>query len=206
MNTKKIIAILILNFNFSNVWAGDYEDAKLAIELGLYSKAIEKLKSSAKSGDSRAQLELGDLYIAGKHLKRNEQQGVKLIRNSAENGNAEAQTRLGFYYFIGYQHVEDYSESYKWYKLAAQQGYPLALSNLAGMYEKGIYVPKNDIRAHMWYNLAITASVNHKRFSDITDDWRGRKSNIEKRLTRQEITQAQNLARKCHEKNFKDCD
>lgn len=206
MNAKKVISLCILSFSYNNLWAGDYEDATLAMELGLYSRAIEKLKSASASGDHRAQLQLGEMYIEGKHIKRNEKEAVKLIRKSAENGYAEAQNRLGFWYFIGYQHVQDYSESYKWYMKAAQQGYALSLSNLANMYEKGFYVLKSDVKAHMFYNLAITASSQDKRFSAIMYDWIDRRSSIEKRLTNQELTQAQNLARKCHEKNFKECD
>ena len=85
----------------------------------------------------------------------------------------------------------------KWYRLAAAQGYASAQDSLGSVYRKGQGVPVDDVRAHMWFNLAAVKgdadAVNNR---DIAA----------KRLTPQQMAEAQKLARECQARNFKGCD
>ena len=65
------------------------------------------------------------------------------------------------------------------------------------MYGKGQGVPMNDVRAHMWFNLAaVKGDADAVKNRDIAA----------KRLTPQQMAEAQKLARECQAQNFKGCD
>ena len=57
-------------------------------------------------------------------------------------------------------------------------------------------VPMDDVRAHMWFNLAAVKGD--------ADSVKGR-GIIAHRLTPQQMSEAQKLARECQARNFKGC-
>jgi TPR repeat protein len=77
-------------------------------------------------------------------------------------------------------------QAHMWYNLAAAQGDADAQYNLGVMYAKGRGVPQDDVQAHMWYNLAAAQG-----------DAEGTKNRdlVAKKMTPQQIAQAQELAR-----------
>ena len=92
--------------------------------------------------------------------------------------------------------VQDYAEAVRWYKLAAVQGDVSAQIYLGASYATGEGVMQDYVRAHMWYNLSAVKNSSAAVFRDI----------IAKKMTSQQITQAQKLARECQARNFKNCD
>ena len=93
--------------------------------------------------------------------------------------------------------VQDYAEAVRWYRLAAQQGYARAQYNLGFMYSNGQGVVQDYVKAHSWYNLsAIKGDADAVKNRDI----------VAKRMTAQQIAEAQKLARDCQARNFKGCD
>ena len=65
------------------------------------------------------------------------------------------------------------------------------------MYATGEGVPENNIRAYVWWSMAktqggVTAATN----IDI----------LKPKMTKQQIADAQALAAKCYESDYKDCD
>ena len=111
-------------------------------------------------------------------------------------GNAYAQSNLGVMYECGHGVTQDYAEAVKWYKLAAVQGNAIAQSNLGVMYERGQGVIQDYIAAHMWYNLAA-AKQGH-----VAEDNRDA---IAKKMSADQVLQAQNLAKQCLASNYKNC-
>ena len=92
--------------------------------------------------------------------------------------------------------LEDDIEAVKWFKLAAEQGYAKAQYNLGLMYDNGEGVIQDNVYAHMWCNIAASnGSENAKKGKDI----------LAKQMTPQDISKAQDLARECVKKNYKDC-
>ena len=90
----------------------------------------------------------------------------------------------------------DYPEALRWLKLAAAQGNPVAHHHLGLMYDEGKEVSINGIRAHMWFNLsAAQGYTNAAKQRDL----------IASRLTNQEMTEAQTLARECLARKYQDC-
>ena len=81
---------------------------------------------------------------------------------------------------------KDYKEAYKLWLPLAEQGYASVQFNLGVMYSKGQGVPQDYVLAHMWFNLSSSQGI--------TTAIKGR--NIaEKKMTKQQIDKAQELAR-----------
>ena len=115
----------------------------------------------------------------------------------AEQGDADAQRNLGLMYDNGDGVPENDIEAVKWYRLAAEQGDALAQSYLGLMYADGEGIPENDINAYAWWSLAATQG--HESASE-------NKGIITKRMTRQQIAEAQAYATRCFENDYKGCD
>ena len=122
--------------------------------------------------------------------------GLKIIRPLAAKGVAWAQLFLGDSYSTGEGVLQDYAEAVKWYRLAAAQGNADAQYNLGVMYGKGQGVPMDDVVAHMWFNLAaVKGDADAVKNRDIAA----------KKMTAQQIAEAQKLARECQARDFKGC-
>ena len=114
----------------------------------------------------------------------------------AEQGNAAARYNLALMYDNGKGVIEDDREAVKWYRLAAEQGYARAQYNLGVMYGTGQGVIQDNVYAHMWFNIAAASGHEDARFN---------KDIVVKDMTPQDISKAQDLARECVKKNYKDC-
>ena len=121
---------------------------------------------------------------------------LRITRPLAAKGEAWAQYALGDSYRNGKGVPQDYAEAVKWYRLAAAQGNAGAQSNLGIMYDNGQGVPLDDVRAHMWFNLAaVKGDADAVKNRDIAA----------KKMTPQQMAEAQKLARECQARNFKGC-
>jgi len=112
----------------------------------------------------------------------------------AEQGNADAQFNLGLMYAKGNGVLQDYKTAVKWYTQAAEQGNIRAQTNLAYLYATGRGVLQDDVYAHMWWNIA--ASNGHEKAPQ-------RRKSLSKKMTPEQIVDAQKLARECVAKNYK---
>jgi len=121
---------------------------------------------------------------------------LKELKPLAEQGEAAAQYNLGVMYYNGWGVIQNYKAAVKWYKLAAEQGDADAQYNLGLMYSKGRGLIKDYTLAHMWSNIAASqgnkSAMNHREI-------------IENKMTLSQIEKAQDLARECVAKNYRDC-
>ncbi len=78
----------------------------------------------------------------------------------------------------------------RWYRLAAEQGNANAQYSLGVMYANGEGVKRDYVLAYMWANLAASqkTGVDRKMSEELRDS-------LEKKMTRQQIAEAQRLAR-----------
>mgnify|MGYP006092511825 CR=1 FL=1 len=113
----------------------------------------------------------------------------------AEQGDARAQYSLGMY-STGFGVSKDYIEALNWYRLASEQGHAHAQHSLGLAYYFGKAVIKDYVIAHMWTNIS---SANG---SAIGSAGRGV---VEERMTREQIAEAQALARRCMASDYQDC-
>lgn len=127
---------------------------------------------------------------------------AKLYRTLAEHGDAAAQLRIAEMYEDGKGVLQDYKEVAKWTRLAAEQGNAVAQAMLGAMYKDGGEgVTQNYVLAHMWTNIA---AANESSIGGQNLDIEQRDS-IATFMTAKQISEAQELARKCTANKFKGC-
>lgn len=126
---------------------------------------------------------------------------ARLFRPLAEQGNARAQVSLGRMYHGGHGVTQDYQEALKWFRKAAEQGNAQAQSMLGGMYANGQGVPQDFIRAHMWYNVTATASSGDDKKKAMEH-----RDRMASQLTVAQIGKAQEMAQRCQQSKFRECD
>ena len=131
------------------------------------------------------------------YQKRDYVTALTLFFTLAEQGHATAQFNLGVMYENGIGVIKDFKKAVGWYRMAAEQGYVKAQFNLALMYEDGKWVKQDYVLAHMWYNLA--ANNGDKSATNNRDI-------VAKEMTPSQISKAQDMARECEKKNYKNCD
>ena len=109
----------------------------------------------------------------------------------AEQGNASAQFSLALLYLMGEAMPLDYKEAFRWYRASAVQGNSSAQGSLGAMYRKGLGLPQDYIQAFMWYDLAVAKSeLDQERRV-----WARNRDSLAKKMTSEQIAEAQRLAR-----------
>ena len=116
---------------------------------------------------------------------------------AAKQGKLYAQFNLGIMYQIGRGIPQNDAEAFKWYRKAAEQGYATAQFNIGLRYAQGEGVPENSIKAYVWWSMAKTQG---------DESAKGNLDILKPQMTKQQIAQAQELAAKCYESGYKDCD
>ena len=196
---KKLILTFLTIFSTltSNVvWSADYEKGETAYQNGDYATALSELKPLANQGYDRAQFRLGWMYDMGYGVPEDDKTAVKWYTLAAEQGHDGAQNNLAMMYANGLSGSVDYKTAVKWYTLAAEQGNAKSQYYLGMMYFYGDGVIQDNIYAHMWGNIATSnGNGNGAKLTDIAAS----------KMTYDDISAAQKLARECLAKNYKGC-
>jgi TPR repeat protein len=181
--------------------AGAYEDAISALKREDYVRAAQLFRPLAEQGNTNARNNLGRMYANGQGVPLDYQEAVKWYRKAAQQGNAGTQEALGVMYVQGRGVPQDAQEAVRWYRMAAKQGDGEAQFSLGLMYDSGQGVPQDFIRSHMWYTIAAAA---------LSDD-SGKKAmehrdRVASQVTAVQLAKAQEMARRCQQSQFKECD
>lgn len=128
-------------------------------------------------------------------------QAARLFSPLADQGVASAQFYLGVMHEKGRGVRQDYQTALTWFQKAAAQGYAGPQSNLALMYERGRGVRKDLVRALMWYHLAAAMLKGDEGKAALK-----RRDYLTSHMTAAQIEQAEEMARRCQQSQFKQCD
>jgi TPR repeat protein len=176
--------------------AQDYDKGLAAAQAGGYATALQEWRPLAEQGHASAQRNLGIMYFEGNGVIQDYAEALDWTRLAAEQGYASAQHNLGIMYANGDGVIQDYAEALDWARLAAEQGNANAQYSLGIMYFEGNGVIQDAVIAHMWIN--ISGANGYTRSSDARDM-------VEERMTREQIAEAQSLARRCMDSNYQNC-
>lgn len=88
--------------------------------------ALSELEQLAQSGDSKAQLRLGEMYYAGKEVPQDYRKAAGLFSMAAESSNPDAQLYLGTMYESGEGMAKNSVKAMEWYVKAAEGGNAMA--------------------------------------------------------------------------------
>jgi hypothetical protein len=178
------------------VMAQDFDKGVAAYQAGDYETALREWRPLAEQGNVSAQINIGLLYTLAESVQ-DYAEAAEWYRLAAVQDYAEAQNNLGVLLNNGNGVIQDYAEAVMWYRKAAVQGNALAQSNLGAAYAKGHGVIQDAVLAHSWFNIS---SANG---DTVSSEYRG---TIEQDLTREQIAEAQALARRCMASGYQDCD
>ena len=174
----------------------ELDEGLKAYNAGDYETALKVFKPLAEQGIARAQFILGLMVDRGKGVSKDRREAAKWYELAAEQGFADGQFNLGSMYENGKGVRQDYGEAAKWYQLAAEQGSVYSQVSLGYLYSFGEGVRKDRVYALMWFNLATFQG--YKEAAEA-------KKTISNIMTPSQIEKAQELARQCVIKNYKDC-
>ncbi|MCF7734476.1 MAG: hypothetical protein K9N23_22525 [Akkermansiaceae bacterium] len=116
---------------------------------------FEEYKAKAETGDAAAQIALGDCYLDGTGVAKNETEAVEWFRKAAAQGDAIAQFKLGFCYSRGKGVKQDDAEAVKWLRMAAEQGHATAQYILGRCFYQGLGVARDEVEGYKWTLLAV---------------------------------------------------
>jgi TPR repeat protein len=111
----------------------------------------QKLEEKATKGDSQAQAELGDAYLAGRNTEKNEKKAIIWITKSAEQQNPYGLMLLGNCYAEGLGIEKDARKAFDYYNRSDRLGYLDATYNLGYHTENGLFGRKNYDEAIKYY-------------------------------------------------------
>jgi TPR repeat protein len=196
-----LLIVLMLTVGSSIAHAGPLEEGVAAYKHGNYATARRILLPLAEQGSAEAQFWLGAMYEHGQGVAHDYREARHWVRLAADQGYALAQTFLGIAYGEGRGVMQDYQKALKWTRLAAEQGEAIAQLYLGFMYEEGIGVPQDYQRAYMWSNIAASKHGDNAVQRAIKQ-----RDRIIKHLTTAQVRRAQEMARQCKARSFKNCE
>ena len=167
--------------------------AKTEAQIEAENKAFAETKGKAEAGNAAAQYNLGNMYSNGEGVAEDDKEAAKWYRLAADQGDADAQYNLGVMYDEGEGVAEDDKEAVKWYRLAADQGDVDAQYNIMVFYAQGRGVLEDYVAAYAWANVVIANGIDVKKFKEL----------LEKKMTPEQIAEAEALAKKMIKKNPK---
>ena len=182
---RHILPALILLSTSSIALGGSFQDGVDAANRGIYKAAYEVFSELAEQGDSRAQYNLGFMYLEGLGVSKDSKEAFRWFRRAAEQKQGRAQHSLGLMYLQGDGVRKDSKEAFKWFRLAAYQGYADAQFHMGMMYLEGEVAPEDNVLAYMWFALSaargVESAVHHRK-------------ECEEKMSPSQIEQAQTMA------------
>ena len=151
-----------------------------------YKESASWFRQAAEQGDALAQFNLGVMYAQGHGVAQNDEESARWFGKAAEQGNQQAQMSLGVMYATGQGVKQDYAAAINWYSKAAEQGNAPAQYNLGLLYAKGDGFNQDLVQAYKWFSLAGMVAGEQSMIH---------LSQVESKMTPQEIETAQTLTR-----------
>ena len=195
--TGILFSFLIFLFGgYDKSRGSELQRAAAAYKEGDYETALKIFMPLAEKGDMVAQFNVAKMYRKGTGVPKDYKTAVKWFALSAEQGNAKAQYHLGVAHSFGLGVVPDYKIALKWFNRSAEQGDTFSQYHLSRLYYLGNGVPEDKVYAHMWANLASSSGF------EMAQQLR---QLLTEKMTSYQINRAQELARECLKKNYKEC-
>jgi len=189
---RLVLILLALALTGAPVYGDELQDGFDAARRGDFKTAFKIFKPLAEQGNARAQAYLGVAYGGGIGIPQDDKEALRWYRKAAEQGNNAAQFLISNMYQLGEGVPQDDKEAIKWYRKSAEQGHSGAQLLIGNMYEKGMGVLSDYVEAHKWFNIAGANGL---------EDGRKNRDILEKRMTPDQIAEAQKLAREWKEEH-----
>jgi len=110
-----------------------------------------------QNDDVRAATALGERYLNGEGVAKDETAAARLFLKAAEADYVPAMTRLGACFANGVGVEQDFEEATKWFLKAAELNDAVAMLRLGTLYERGSGVALDRSEAAKWYRQAAAS-------------------------------------------------
>ena len=142
----------------------------------LWNIQFEKKLTLAQGGDTKAQYDVGNMYMKGQGTDRNAKEAFKWFEKAASKGYERAEYKMGYLYFRG-EGDKNATKAYGWLKRAADKGYSPAQFYLGKIYATGNGASLNYETALDWYKKAANdgyypAKSEVKRLTKLVNEQR----------------------------------
>lgn len=136
---NKFVLLFTIICKFSALYSQDY---------------INDLIQRGNQGDSKAQYELGILYLKGTNeVQTNFKKAILWLEKSPINKNCDVQYIIGKIYYDGRLGRRDHNTAFSWFKKSADQLYPKAIYKVADMYRLGEGTNYNVNAAYKYFKI-----------------------------------------------------
>src|SRR5262245_18138200 len=95
----------------------------------------------------------------------------------------------------------DYAMAVKLFRSLAKQGHARAQNNLGMLYRDGLGIPQDFVRAHMWYSVSTVTLSGDNGLRAMKN-----RDVLASRMTTSQLKKSHEMARRCQETKFKECD
>lgn len=162
MKTREIVWIILILLSGCLPTASAQSPATqaAAVDAGLLAKA--------NAGDAAAEVQVGELYAAGKGVAMDPVQAAAWYRKAADQNNVSGELHLAALYRdgAGKKFLRDVEQAATWYRKAAEAGDAGAQGTLGVLYAYGQGVARNDVEAYFWLDLAAAVpSPNQAQYA-----------------------------------------
>lgn len=162
------------------------EDGAALYERGDYATALQVVHPLADQGVAGAQFVLREMYLGGLGVPQNDPEAVRWFRLAADQGDPHAHLFWAFMYLNGRGVQQNDVDAARWLRVGAEHGVARAQLLLSEMCHVGHGVPQDYVLAHMWSSLSAAQGERGAEFV---------RDNVERRMTAEQIEEAQKLAR-----------
>jgi serine/threonine protein kinase len=131
-----------------------YSTAADNLRGGKTQAAVALFRQAADLGDTRAMQDLGEIFMEGNVVDKNEKEAEKWFRKGADKGNTSSMLSLGGMFELGNGVEQSDKQAADWYRRAADAGNPAAMFNLGRFYEEGTGVARDVAKAKELYQKA----------------------------------------------------
>jgi TPR repeat protein len=118
-------------------------------------RADDLLAQSAAQGFPQAQVALGENFLNGAGVAKDDEGAVKLFRAAAEAGEPQGMYDFGAALAGGIGVAKDSAQAITWYERAAEFGQPNAMQGLAQMLYADNGTASDKAKAYYWAQLAL---------------------------------------------------
>lgn len=138
-------------------------DGRANLEDGYYRVAYQQYKSQAATGDRHAQTVLGNLYLLGLGVRKDQRMAARWYLKAALAGHVPAQINLGQVYWNGLGVPRTLQKAVGWFHLAKEGGSKRAEGHL-------VYIGRTNSILPLMYDKAVlefrTLAHVKQRFKD----------------------------------------
>jgi uncharacterized protein len=135
--------------------------------------ATERTKKEARTVQSDAYEQIGDMYEKGDDLPQNSTEAVNWYRKAAETGGAHVQMKLASLLLQGQSATSNYAEAQRLCEKAASLHFSPGAYCLGQLYEQGLGVERDVSKAAKWFREAADLGLAVAAFRVGEMYWKG---------------------------------